>query len=411
MVDSDFALILSRSTSADGVPGRFINDDQFVSSVLPQLSPAEIAMKQRTDPAIQHVIQQMESGVSPPAQVREHLPDLPLLLRELNKLEVLNHLLMRKRRIGDETKYQLVLPAEYRADVLNQLHDKMGHLGAERTLHLIRSRFYWPKMSSDVLNNVSTCKRCVLRKSLPERASPLANILTFRPLELICMDFLSLEPDGRAKDILVMTDHFTQYGIAVPTPNQKGKTVAKCLWDNFLVHYGFPEKLHSDQGPDFEAKVIKDLCEIVGIHKTHTTPYHPRGNPVEHFNRTLLDTIGTLNDEHKLHWKGYVKPLVHAYNCTKNDDTVYSPYELMFGRQPRLPVDLAFGLPMGNGPENHSQYIQELRVHLEEGYQLAKNNVQKLMDHNRRRFNQQVTPQELNEGDRVLVKNVRKKRR
>lgn len=79
-------------------------------------------------------------------------------------------------------------------------------------------------------------------KSRPARdhAAPLVNIQTSHPLELVCIDFLSVEPDGRTKNILVITDHFT--------PNQKA--VAKCLWDNFLVHYGLPEKLHSDQGTD-----------------------------------------------------------------------------------------------------------------------------------------------------------------
>ncbi len=138
------------------------------------------------------------------------------------------------------------------------------------------------------------------RKAPPERAAPLVNITTSRPLELVCMDFLSLEPDrSNIKDILVITDHFTRYAVAIPTRNQKAQTVAKCLWDNFLVHYGFPEKLLSDQGPDFESKLIKELCGIAGIRKVRTTPYHPRGNPVERFNRTLLQMLGTLDEKGK----------------------------------------------------------------------------------------------------------------
>lgn len=110
------------------------------------------------------------------------------------------------------------------------------------------------------------------------------------------MDFLSLEPDtSNTKDILVLTDYFTKFAVAIPTPNQKAKIVAKC-WEQFIVYYGILERLHAEQGPDFESRLIKELCEPFGIEKTHTTPYHPCGNPVECFNRTLLSMLGMLDD-------------------------------------------------------------------------------------------------------------------
>ncbi|XP_043953102.1 uncharacterized protein LOC122820018 [Gambusia affinis] len=285
----------------------------------------------------------------------------------------------------------------------------MGHLGTERTLDLIRSRFFWPRMASDVCSKLKNCERCIRRKAQPEKAAPLVNIKTSRPLELVCMDFLSIEPDrSNTKNILVITDHFTKYAVAVPTPNQRAKTVAKVLWENFLVHYGMPERLHSDQGTDFESHTIKELCQITGIKKIRTTPYHPRGNPVERFNRTLLNMLGTLQEEDKIHWKDFVKPLVHAYNCTRNDVTGYSPYELMFGRQPRLPVDLAFGLPVSEQPStSHSQYVEKLKSHLKESYKIATENSEKVMWKNKLRFDKQVTAAELSVGDRVLVRNVK----
>lgn len=285
----------------------------------------------------------------------------------------------------------------------------MGHMGRDRTLDLVRARFYWPRMTSDIEKKVKTCDRCVRRKTLPERAAPLVNIMTTRPLELVCMDFLSIEPDrSNTKDILVITDHFTKYAVAIPTPNQKARTVAKCLWDNFIVHYGIPEKLHSDQGPDFESRLVKELCEVAGIKKIRTTPYHPRGNPVERFNRTLLDMLGTLESQDKSHWKDFVKPLVHAYNCTRSEVTGFTPYELMFGRQPRLPVDLAFGLPVKEEQQkSHSQYVKHLKSHLEESYKIATRSAAKVAERNKTRFDRHVTPSALDIGDRVLVRNVR----
>lgn len=264
-------------------------------------------------------------------------------------------------------------------------------------------------MASDVETKIKQCERCVRRKSQPEKAAPLVNIQTSRPLELVCMDFLSLEPDSHnTKDILVITDHFTKYAVAIPTRDQKASTVAKCLWEQFLSHYGFPERLHSDQGRDFESQTIKELCALAGIRKVRTSPYHPRGNPVERFNRTLLSMLGTLQMKEKTRWREHVKPLTHAYNCTKNDVTGFSPYELMFGRQPRLPIDIAFGLPAKDSSStSHSQYVKSLKTYLKESYQLAIENSKKVADKNKKRFDARVREATLETGDRVLVRNLR----
>ena len=141
--------------------------------------------------------------------------------------------------------------------------------------------------------------------------------------------------------MLVVTDSLTKYSWAFPKRNQQASTVAKLLWEKILVHFGFPQRLHSDQGHDFESRIIKDLCKVAGIEKPRTTPYHPQGNgQTERFNRTLLGMLGTLDDDQKCEWPEHVAPLVYAYNCTKHSSTGYSPYFLMFGRCPRLPIDL-----------------------------------------------------------------------
>lgn len=204
------------------------------------MTEAELASKQWADQCLRQAIPQLEGGEKPPPTLRSELPELPLLLRELPRLELCNNVLYRRRQFGSQTSFQLLLPAELRDMVLTSLHDHMGHMEADRTLDLARTRFFWPKMAVNVEKKVKTCNRCVCRKALPERAAPLVN--TTRPLELLCMDFLSLEPDrSGTKDILVITDHFTKFAVAIPTPNQRARTVAKCLWDNFI-----PEKLHSD---------------------------------------------------------------------------------------------------------------------------------------------------------------------
>ena len=140
-------------------------------------------------------------------------------------------------------------------------------------------------MTDEVEKYLAQCHRCLRRKAIQQRAS-LVNITTTQPLEMVCIDFLSLEPSkGGIENVLVITDHFTRYAQAFPTKNQTAKTTARIPFEHYIVHYGFPARIHSDQGRNFESETIKHLCELANVKKSRTTPYHPMGNgQVERFN-------------------------------------------------------------------------------------------------------------------------------
>ena len=192
----------------------------------------------------------------------------------------------------------------------------MGHQGRDRTFSLVRQRFYWPGLEADVEQKIKNCVRCIQRKTVPKPSAELVNSLTTQPMELVCIDFLSLERSkGGQEHILVITDHFTRYAQAFPKRNQLAKTTARVLFDQFIVHYGFPARIHSDQCRNFESAVIQGLCSIAGVQKSRTTLYHPVGNcMVVIFNQTLLNMLGILQNSQKQDWKSYVAPFVHAYN-------------------------------------------------------------------------------------------------
>ncbi|XP_048860035.1 uncharacterized protein LOC125727403 [Brienomyrus brachyistius] len=120
--------------------------------------------------------------------------------------------------------------------------------------------------------------------------------------------------------------------------------------------------------------------------------------------------LGTLEEENKVRWRDYVQPLVHAYNCTKNDTTGFSPYQLMFGRQPSLPIDVP-RYPIGLNPERqsrvtHTDFVKRLKERLRESYKLAVEHSDRTAQKNKERYDLKVRETILDEGDRVLVKNV-----
>ena len=131
-------------------------------------------------------------------------------------------------------------------------------------------------MHTDVASYINSCPRCLRRKFQPEQA-PLLNIEANQPLELIHLDHLKIEPSkGNTKIVLVITDHFTRYAKAFPSKTQTALATAKLLWNNFILHYGFPSKHITDQGRNFESELIENLCQVAGVKKLRTSPYHPR---------------------------------------------------------------------------------------------------------------------------------------
>jgi hypothetical protein len=118
----------------------------------------------------------------------------------------------------------------------------MGHPGREKTASIIQDRFYWFGMTKDIENFVKSCLRCVLRKAKSEKA-PLVSITASQPLELLSIDFLTLEySKGGFQNIIVVSDHFTKYVQAFPTKNHTAKTTADVLFQNFLCIMEFRKK-------------------------------------------------------------------------------------------------------------------------------------------------------------------------
>ena len=406
------SLIESVSCSAKVIPTELDTDTG-------KLSDINWTKEQRLDPNLGVIIRLIESGQLNKRKLQgKDSSEVKSFLRNKKSLKLGKDVLYRKsfsdNSTSKKTLWQLVVPKLFRERALLGCHDDVGHQGILRTLSLLRERFYWSGMQEEATQHVLKCSRCLKRKT-PPQVAPLQPILVTQPLELVHMDYLSLEPSkGNIENVLVITDHFTRYALAHPSKTQRAQATARILWDNFICHYGFPEKLISDQGRNFESDLIKELCKIAGVKKVHTTPYHPQGNgQCERFNSTLCNILGTLSEEEKSDWKSHLGCITHAYNCTKHASTTYSPYYLMFGRHPRLPIDVEFGLNKPNCSDNSSKsrYIQKLRRRLNYAFQKAIKYSDQQASKYKHSYDKSVKGPQLHENDLVLVKIVAHKGR
>ena len=398
-------MIESVTCSTDVIPIELDNNTGKLSSV-------NWMKEQRLDPNLGVIIRLIESGQLFKRKLQgKDSTEIKSLLRNKKSLKLVKDVLYRKSYSDNsttkKTQWQLVVPKCFRGRALSGCHDDVGHQGILRTLSLLRERFYWPGMQEEATHYVMNCSGCLRRKT-PSQVAPLQPILVSQPLELVHMDYLSLEPSkGNIENVLVITDHFTRYALAYPSKTQTAQATARILWDNFICHYGFPEKFISDKDRNFESDLIKELCKIAGVKKVYTTPYHRQGNgQCERFNSTLCNMLGTLSEEEKSDWKSHLGCMTHAYNCTKHASTTYSPYYLMFGRHPRLPIDIEFGLNKPNCSDNSSKsrYIQKLRRKLNYAFQKASKYSDQQAKKYKQNYDKSVKGPQLHENDLVLVK-------
>lgn len=371
------------------------------------LARDEIKRAQQQDPVIGKLHTHKLRSKRPAArELKDESVEVKALAREWDKLQIAADGTLHRKT---QTKSQLVLPEVYRPLIYKELHKDMGHLGTERTLNLVRHRFFWPKMQRDIEHFVMNVCEC-LKKKKPNRQAraPMLSIETTHPFQLVSVDFLHLEEcKGGYEYILVVMDHYTRFAQAYATTNKSAKTVAEKLFNDFCLKFGFPEKLHHDLGRELENKLLYHLKALSGVQGSHTTPYHPQGNgQTERFNRTLLSMLRTLTEEQKRDWKNHLPKVVHAYNCTANEATGYSPFFLLFSRPPRLPVDLLFGIESQDVTESHQDYVEKWRRRMAEAYEIASRNASKSADRGKRQYDKRVCGPALEVGSRVLVKNV-----
>ena len=244
-------------------------------------------------------------------------------------------------------------PTKMRKIIFEEFHGaaSAGHMGVAKTFRRVRQRYFWPCMSRDIGHWIKECIRCQQRKSptvrLTGQMQPIAIGELATPFELIGMDFVGpLPKTARGNQyIMVVTDYLTRWAEAFALPDATAKETARVLLEEIICRHGCPKRILSDNGQNFNSKMIRELCDLMDARKVFTTAYNPRCDGLtEKCNGTLVNmlatTLPTEIEEWPTLWDEYLPIVLFAYRTATQSSTKETPFYLRYGHHARLPVDL-----------------------------------------------------------------------
>ena len=382
--------------------------DTTICTSMPGYTVEQLQELQKEDSVIHRVAEVFASKKKPSySQLKKEEPQVRKILKQWNKLFVKDNIVYRRVQLNHEEVQQLLLPKKLIPEVLRLTHDTAGHQSHERTSALVAARCYWATMSKDIRTYCEKCERCWIAKMGPRVVPRMCHLIAVRPLHILALDFTLLEKSSSGlENVLVMTDVFTKYTLAVATKDQKAETVAKTLVQEWILKFGAPERLHSDCGRSFENQLIQELCTYYGIAKTRTTAFHPQVNSqCERFNATLHNLLRTLPPEQKKHWPKFLPSLCFSYNATPHATTSYSPFYLIFGVHPRLPVDILLSQERDEDSMDMDSWVEHHKQQMKEAHKLALENIHKKASQRKEKHDEKAGDFDIPVGTSVLLRN------
>ena len=361
---------------------------------------SDMEKQQKADPTLRQVVVALKNG----RLAKESSALEKQLWKHHRRLQLMDGVLVRQYTPPGDTRevLQVVVPKDLRERVLKLAHEEHGHQGQERCHQFLRQRCFWPTITADTEKHVANCTRCLMAKKAPRKLHvKQGHLRATQPLEIVALDFLKLDRAANGmEDVLVLTDVFTKYSLAFATRDQTAHNIAKVLVERWFPYFGVPRRIHSDQGRNFESKLVKELLEMHGIRKSRTTPYHPAGNgQCERFNQTLISMLRCLDPPRKPHWPEFLATTCFAYNATPHSAHGHAPFTLLFGREPHTKLDafLDRKIPPQTAGED---YLEQHRRRLRELHRVAQDRMEK---RDRKTDSKQAEGgAQLRVGDRVL---------
>lgn len=358
----------------------------------------DIAAAQQSDPSLHPIIHHLQGLYqNPPAQI----------LRRARLFQLRNGVLYRRNYDVHGRAWLLVIPRQLQRDVIQANHDDAtaGHLGFAKTYFRIRSRYFWTGMTRTINKYVRACHDCQTKKRpttrLSGRLQPIPQ--PYQPFQRIGIDFLGPFPLSTSgnKWIIVAIDHLTRYAETTSVPAANADEVANFFLHSILLRHGAPQFIISDRGAPFLSQVLEDVFRLSStVHKV-TSAYHPQTNGLtERLNHTLADMVSMYVADHHTNWDIILPYVTYAYNTARQSTTGYSPYYLLYAREPFTPLDTIL-------PYTPDTLVQpsaaEITSRAEDARQLARMHTQESQQHQKLRYDACHLPTTYNIGDEVLL--------
>ena len=329
-----------------------------------------------------------------------------------DQMELTDGVLYRKWHVegSNTTQKQLVVPQGLRETVLDQLHDSKlsgGHFAFQKTLDRARQRFWWTNMRKDLERKCENCTLCQARSTAgKKRIAPLQTINVGIRFSKVAADIrgpVTRAKTSGAKYILVLTDYLTKYVVCVPLERTTAEDVARAIVEKWVLTFGAPDCLHTDQGSNFCSELLLEVCKSFGIEKTRTSPYHPQGNGmVERHNRVVADVISKYCANNPSSWDQMIPYLNFVYNTTVHKTTGQTPFSLVFGQECKYPIDLL--LPKAPGHEiAKCEFARWLNEQFREAHMNARETLVYKQERQKDMYQKNVFGEELKPGERVWL--------
>ena len=216
-----------------------------------------------------------------------------------------------------------------------------AHRGKNSTYEKIAARFFWYKISADVVDYIRTCEQCQKQGDLKSAKSELKSIpVPSQVMKQVGIDICNLPDVDGYHHVIVLIDYFSKWSEIKATKDKKASTIAQFLYEVMCRHGCFQIQIN-DQGREFVNEVSTELHRLTGVEQRVTSPYHPQANGlIERHNRTIKNSLVKVLEENIEMWPKIIEGVLFAHRVSRHTSTKYSPYMLMYNRDPILPIDV-----------------------------------------------------------------------